>query len=406
MMTSKYGTGLKAAEKLNLAWGSHYKSLQEIKLSSTPPVHPGQRADWWEWVRKNLSARFMKLSPALLPSYRDFLKTKYGDISAVNKVYNTSLEQWDKIGFPSQNAAITAFSDLESFVETRKSPEGISLDSSEFRWRDFLKQKYGNDVARFNAAHGTAHAAFEEASMPILQYDWDLMQKHRGAIVRDYLTRNYRVVFDYLAAQGHAFQNTIIFCLLNVITALIVNPIAAYALSRFQPRWGYKVMFVLMATMAFPGEVTQIPAFLMLREMGMLNTFAALVIPGAANGFSIFLLKGFFDSLPRDLYESATLDGASELRIFATITMPLSAPILAVIALGAFTSAYGAFQFALLVCQKQSMWTLMVHIYQLQIYYGTPIILASLVLAALPTLLVFVFCQNIIMKGIVVPVEK
>jgi multiple sugar transport system permease protein len=129
-------------------------------------------------------------------------------------------------------------------------------------------------------------------------------------------------------------------------------------------------------------------------------------LPGLAAGFSIFLLKGFFDSLPKDLYESATLDGAGELRIFATITMPLSTPILAVIALGAFTSAYGAFQFALLVCQKQSMWTLMVHIYQLQIYYGTPIILASLVLAALPTLLVFMFCQNIIMKGIVVPVEK
>ena len=161
-----------------------------------------------------------------------------------------------------------------------------------------------------------------------------------------------------------------------------------------------------MATMAFPGEVTQIPAFLMLRKLGFLNTFAALIIPAAANGYSIFLLKGFFDSLPKDLYESATLDGASELRIFATITIPLSAPILAVIALGAFTAAYGAFIFALLVCQKQSMWTLMVYIYQLQQTYGTPIVFASLVLAAIPTLIVFTLCQNVIMRGIVVPVEK
>src|SRR5262249_20975619 len=156
----------------------------------------------------------------------------------------------------------------------------------------------------------------------------------------------------------------------------------------------------------FPGDVTQIPSFLMLRELGLLNTFAALVIPAAANGYSIFLLKGFFDSLPKDLYESASLDGASELRMFGTIAMPLSAPILAVIALGAFTAAYGAFMFALLVCQKESMWTLMVYVYQLQQFYGAPIIFAALVVAAIPTLLVFVFCQNIIMRGIVVPVEK
>lgn len=74
-----------------------------------------------------------------------------------------------------------------------------------------------------------------------------------------------------------------------------------------------------------------------------MNTFAALVIPTAANGCSIFLLKGFFDSLPKEPYESATLDDASELRIFTTITMSLSAPILAMIALNTFTNDYGAF---------------------------------------------------------------
>jgi multiple sugar transport system permease protein len=144
----------------------------------------------------------------------------------------------------------------------------------------------------------------------------------------------------------------------------------------------------------------------MLRQLGLLNTFAALVIPAAAHGYSIFLLKGFFDSLPRELYESASMDGAGELRTFFQITLPMSAPILAVIALGAFTAAYGAFMFALLVCQDQSMWTLMVHIYQLQQDFGTPVIFAALVLAAIPTLLVFIFCQKIIMRGIVVPVEK
>ena len=118
------------------------------------------------------------------------------------------------------------------------------------------------------------------------------------------------------------------------------------------------------------------------------------------------MATGFFDSLPRELYEAASLDGCGELRAFFTITLPLSTPILAVVALGAFTSAYGAFMFALLVCQKESMWTLMVYIYQMQQTYSSPLVFAALVIASIPTLAVFVLCQNVIMRGIVVPVEK
>ena len=125
-----------------------------------------------------------------------------------------------------------------------------------------------------------------------------------------------------------------------------------------------------------------------------------------ANGYSIFLLKGFFDSLPQELYEAADLDGAGELRIFWQITMSLSTPILAVIALGAFNYAYSNFMMALLICQDERMWTLMPWLYQLRMRSGDGVIFASLLIAAVPTLVVFSFCQNVIMRGIVVPVEK
>ena len=95
--------------------------------------------------------------------------------------------------------------------------------------------------------------------------------------------------------------------------------------------------------------------WIMIKNMGLLNTFGALVLPGIASGYSIFLLKGFFDSLPAELYETAMLDGAGELRIFFRITLPLTKPILAVIALGAFSAAYGAFMFAFLTCQDPKM---------------------------------------------------
>lgn len=128
-----------------------------------------------------------------------------------------------------------------------------------------------------------------------------------------------------------------------------------YALSRYKPPSAYKVLLFLMLTMAFPPMVAQIPAFLILREFGLLNTFWALILPGLANGYSIFLLRVSFDSLPKGLYESAALDGAGELRIFWQITMSLSKAILAVVALGAFTTAYANFMMAMLICQDEKI---------------------------------------------------
>jgi len=185
-----------------------------------------------------------------------------------------------------------------------------------------------------------------------------------------------------------------------------VNPLAAYALSRFKPSFAYQVIMLLMLTMAFPAMVMGIPNFLMLKRLNMLNTFWALVLPAAADGYFIFLLKGFFDSLPREIYESARIDGAGEFRLFWQFTLYLSKPILAVIALSAFNAAYRNFLFAFLVCQDQSMWTLMVHIYELMQRASSSVGYAALVIAAIPTLLVFIFFQNIIIKGIVVPMEK
>jgi multiple sugar transport system permease protein len=182
--------------------------------------------------------------------------------------------------------------------------------------------------------------------------------------------------------------------------------LAAYALSRFRLKYTNQILLFLLATMAFPAEVAMIPNFLMIKELGLLNTFWALVLPGVANGFGIFLLKGFFDSLPPELYEAGIMDGASEMTMFWRITLPLSKPILAVLALTAFTVAYGEFMYAFLVCQKQEMWTLMVFLYEFQQQASVPLVLTSLVLASIPTLVVFIFCQNIILRGIVVPSFK
>jgi len=306
-------------------------------------------------------------------------------------------------------------SDWDSFVEGWKDPDtqklyhapidSIRIHSVDFMFRDYLQSKY-QTIEATNAALGTSYSDFMAVFPPQRDVHYRHFQPRMGELRKEFTFRNFITVFDYVVLHGRAVVNTVVYCLLSILAALIVNPIAAYALSRYKPPSQYKILLFLMLTMSFPPMVTQIPVFLMLREFHLLNTFWALVLPGLANGYNIFLLKGFFDSLPQDLYESASLDGAGEFRIFWQITMSLSTPILAVIALGAFTSAYSNFMMALLICQDEKMWTLMPWLYQLQQRSCEGVVFASLLVASVPTFIIFVLCQNVIMRGIVVPVEK
>jgi multiple sugar transport system permease protein len=228
---------------------------------------------------------------------------------------------------------------------------------------------------------------------------------------RDFLSgafANYRLVGDYLFLRGRAFANTVLLVVLTILASLTVNPLAAYALSRFRLPATEKVILFLLATMAFPAAVTAIPGFLLIRDLGLLNTFAALVLPSVASGMSIFILKGFFDALPRELYEAAAIDGAGEWTVFLRITLPMTTPILAVNALNSFIHAYSSWEWAFLVCQKESHWTLAVWMYQMsQTFSHQPwCVMAGFVLVSLPTAVVFLLCQKIILRGIVLPSMK
>jgi len=141
-------------------------------------------------------------------------------------------------------------------------------------------------------------------------------------------------------------------------------------------------------------------------NVSLLNTFAALILPRMANGYAIFLLKGFFDSLPEELFEAGKIDGATELRMFWQVAFPLCKPIFAVMALQTFTAIYGSYIWALVVCQSDKMWTLMVYIFQLQQFAPQHVTMAATVLASIPTLLVFIFAQKTIMRGIIIPAYK
>lgn len=372
---------------------------QRGRQTARPPLTrhaPGDEAvrdAWILFVREIVHPQFVRIGVEAQPAWQSFLSARYVDLPTFRRITGMAAEDWTAVCLPAAWAESgPLLYDWEAFLQGWQDADGqlhrapvgsLSLESADLAWRE---------------ATGTAP--------PIRESDQLRFEEHRTAIRRTFLFQHLGTVWEILILDGRGVGNTLFYCAMAVLLALLVNPLAAYALSRFRPPNAYALLLFLLLTMAFPPMVTQIPVFLMLRDFGLLNTFWALLLPGMAHGYSIFLLKGFFDSLPRDLYESAEMDGAGELRMFWTITLSLSKPILAVIALSAFVSAYTNFMFALLICQDERMWTLMVWLYQLQQHYGPGVMNAAFVLASLPTLLVFLLAQNLIMRGIVIPVEK
>ncbi|MCL5103189.1 MAG: carbohydrate ABC transporter permease [Armatimonadetes bacterium] len=343
---------------------------------------------WAEFVKQRLNIAFIRFDVEGLTLLRKHLSGMYGgSIREMNRVNGTQYTSFDEINADFDELRNTAFFALcNEFVMNACPAKHLRVDTPCTRYRRYM--------------------ASATATMPCVEYDYRVFRDTKKSFLFEIITRNYRNVVNYLVVYGRAIFNTVVLISLSILAALLVNPIAAYALSRFKLKSTYTILMFFLATMAFPGAVTMIPNFLLLKQLHLMNTYWALILPGLANGYMIFILKGFFDSIPKEVYESAMIDGASEWTMFWRFTMALSKPILALITLGAFTSAYAAFMFALVICPDEKMWTLMVWLYQLQQQAHQSVIYAALVIAAIPTLLVFILAQNTIMKGIVIPVEK
>jgi ABC-type glycerol-3-phosphate transport system permease component len=445
-------------ESLNEAYGTRYETFLTVFMPPRAPEQEPERSDWGSFMKdKQMGLPFFFIRVDVVPEtenlFREFVRTRYRSIDELNREYaKRSLIGPDQLSDPSQLGAITPDvyqkhvtrlkrlefpgfldiprSDYTSFDEVDLSPvlpdpdylprgedwrtfveEAVPFEYLEARtasteYRKFLEGKYGT-IGALNEAYATNYDSFRNVREPNSERDWMDFQSRKKWYRKYFFYRNFKQVFEHLKLSDIPIVwNTVYLCSMMVLLSLTINPLAAFALSRFNLSYTYKVLLFCLATMAFPAEVTMIPNFLLLKKLGLLNTYWALFLPAAASGFSIFLLKGFFDSLPPELYECAVLEGCSELGMFWRITVPLSRPIFAVIALGSFMGAYGSFMWALVVCQNPRKWTLMVWLYEFQQIWAPDAVMAALVMAAIPTLVVFILCQKVIMRGIIVPSFK
>jgi len=400
-LLAKYTT----VERINEAWGTRFTSRYQIQLPETVPANPAEAADWEKFLRIRAPLNLIELT-AGEKEYRDYLKRSFKTVEEFNSDYETSFASLEDVPFSTSAPAHSGLRRFwRTFVRYHCPRNALSIESGEVLFRKWLVQKYGS-LDAVNERYKSEYKSVDEIKPPCLQIDLLEVRQNKWQLRWYYLFRNYKLVIRYMLTRGRAFLNTLILVVGSLIVHMTVNPFAAYALSRFRLPYTYKALVFLLGTMAFPAAVGMIPNFLLIKQLGLLNTYWALLLPGAASGYSIFILKGFFDGLPPELFEIGTAEGASSFWMFRNVVVPLSKPIFAVIALGAFNAAYGSFMWAFIVCQNERMWTLMVWVQQFANTAGLGLQLAALTLAGIPTLLVFIFCQRIIIRGIVIPQFK
>ncbi|MBE2205277.1 MAG: carbohydrate ABC transporter permease [Chthoniobacterales bacterium] len=411
--------GMKEGEFFTVATYNRLAGTAYASLSQTPFPLPSRgfealRPLWDLFVRERYPLRLttIEASPEMQGRYETFLRERYKTVAALNRLLRTQASVWADFPVRSEmpeNAADATAGEREVWMDFVKSlpAEDRRVRSSESAYQDFLRSRYGS-VEEVNRVYGWTLSCLEEARPPFADAWVETWRRHQSAFSWAPFLENYGTIARFLVRQGNALPVTFWLIFLSVGATLTINPLAAYALSRFNLRAKDKILLFCLATAAFPAMVSAIPGYLLMRDLGLLNTFFALVLPGAANGMAIFILKGFYDSLPQELFEAATIDGAKEWQIFLFVTLPMVKPIMAINALNAFMHAYSSWEWALIICQRKDMWTLSVWLYQASQWWADQpwITTAGFVIASIPTLLVFLFCQKIIMRGIIVPSMK
>ncbi|MFN8452950.1 MAG: carbohydrate ABC transporter permease, partial [Anaerolineae bacterium] len=203
---------------------------------------------------------------------------------------------------------------------------------------------------------------------------------------------------------GRAFLNS---AFVALSTALLVTALAsmmAYAFARFEFRGKKTVFAVLLVMLMIPGVVLLIPQFILAKSLGLLNSLPGLVLVYSAGplAFNTFLLRGFFENLPRELEESAVIDGANPFVIFTRIMLPLAAPAVSTVAVFSFLGAWDEYLLALNFLTDETLRTLPIAIANFRGQHATDwgLVFAGSLTAVVPTVLLFVFFQRYFIQGL------
>ncbi|MEG2941730.1 MAG: carbohydrate ABC transporter permease [Thermomonas sp.] len=214
---------------------------------------------------------------------------------------------------------------------------------------------------------------------------------------------NYRELF-VRAGMGRYFANSLMVSIAVTLVSVLLNTMAGYAFAKLQFAGREKVFRSLLAVMVIPGQVAMMPLFLLLKQMGLVNTYAGAMVPGLAGVFGIFLVRQYARSIPDELLDAARIDGAGEWRIYWQVVLPVLKPILVTLAIFSFLGAWNDFMWPLIVLSDQSLQTLPVALASLSREHvqDNELMMAGSVVTVLPVLLLFLSLQRYYMQGLLV----
>lgn len=228
-----------------------------------------------------------------------------------------------------------------------------------------------------------------------------------GALVpREVHPENYRNVYDVTRNMGGGFArwyfNSILVAVVVTLGQVTTSACAAYAFARLRFAGRDKLFLSYLGTMMIPGAVTMIPNFILMRQLGVLDSYFALMVPPMFSAYGTFMLRQFFMSIPRDLEEAATIDGCGLFRIFTTIILPLSKPALATLTIFTFMGNWQSFYWPLIMVNQDSMKTLPLGLLSFMGLYSTQwtLLMAGSLMMILPMIIVFVLGQKWFISGI------
>jgi multiple sugar transport system permease protein len=218
-----------------------------------------------------------------------------------------------------------------------------------------------------------------------------------------FVTHNYADVWNELPMLSF-FTNSTYITVLSVIGQLIFCSTSAYAFARLEFTGRDKLFYLYLATMMIPGQVTLIPAFVLMRWLGWVDTPQALIVPGLGSAFGIFLLRQYFLTIPRELEDAAKIDGYGLFGIYWHVILPLSKAALAALAVFTFLGSWNDFLWPFVVINTPEKMTLPVGLSFLSANHATEWtkLMAGSTLSLIPTVLIFLLAQRYFVEGITV----
>jgi len=215
-------------------------------------------------------------------------------------------------------------------------------------------------------------------------------------------TNNFERLFGNLDFPRFFFNSSVV-AVAVTLGNILFCPMLGYALAKLQWRGKRLIMGLVLATLMVPAGITLIPNFVLMRNLGLVNTYPGLILPFLVGPFGVFLTRQFMYGIPDELLEAARIDGANEWRIFWRIVLPITAPVLATLGILTFLGSWNSFLYPLVMAQEPQMYTLPVALAtfatgQYQADHG--MLMAGSVVLVVPVLVIFILFQRWITEGI------